>query len=148
MSEQNNIPQSPTELPLMGFPELDAPAAPVQSVQEPAAEPDIPKVESTTEEPVKKYPSAENHTDSIPILSDYRYLNSIATDTAIIFVVCILLIYLILCALYESFFVPFAVILAVNFLALNFSTITLMLIAGAAGLAIFLGKEKKGGGRK
>jgi chromate transporter len=42
----------------------------------------------------------------------------------------------------------FAVMLVVNFLALNFSTITLMLIAGAAGLAIFLGKEKKGGGRK
>ena len=36
-------------------------------------------------------------------------------NTAIIFVICILLIYLILCALYESFFVPFAVILAVPF---------------------------------
>ncbi|MBQ7855776.1 MAG: efflux RND transporter permease subunit [Alistipes sp.] len=36
-------------------------------------------------------------------------------NTAIIFVICILLIYLILCALYESFVVPFAVILAVPF---------------------------------
>ena len=36
-------------------------------------------------------------------------------NTAVIFVICILLIYLILCALYESFFVPFAVILAVPF---------------------------------
>ena len=36
MSEQNNAPVSPTALPLMGFPELDAPAAPVQSVQQPA----------------------------------------------------------------------------------------------------------------
>ncbi len=35
------------------------------------------------------------------------------SNTAIIFGICILLIYLILCALYESFFVPFAVILAV-----------------------------------
>ncbi len=34
-------------------------------------------------------------------------------NAAIIFGICILLIYLILCALYESFFVPFAVILAV-----------------------------------
>ena len=37
------------------------------------------------------------------------------SNTAIIFVICILLIYLILCALYESFFIPFAVILAVPF---------------------------------
>ena len=35
------------------------------------------------------------------------------SNTAIIFGICILLIYLILSALYESFFVPFAVILAV-----------------------------------
>lgn len=34
-------------------------------------------------------------------------------NTLYIFIVCILLIYLILCALYESFFVPFAVILSV-----------------------------------
>ncbi len=34
-------------------------------------------------------------------------------NTAIIFVICIALIYLILCALYESFFIPFAVILTV-----------------------------------
>lgn len=39
MSEQNNTPVSPTTLPLMGLPELDAPAAPVQSVQEPAVSP-------------------------------------------------------------------------------------------------------------
>jgi hypothetical protein len=36
-----------------------------------------------------------------------------SSNTAIIFGICILLIYLILCALYESFFIPFAVILAV-----------------------------------
>ncbi len=35
------------------------------------------------------------------------------SNTAIIFGICLLLIYLILCALYESFFIPFAVILAV-----------------------------------
>lgn len=35
--------------------------------------------------------------------------------TAIIFIICITLIYLILAALYESFFVPFAVILAIPF---------------------------------
>jgi HAE1 family hydrophobic/amphiphilic exporter-1 len=34
-------------------------------------------------------------------------------NTVIIFVICITLIYLILCALYESFFIPFAVILTV-----------------------------------
>ena len=34
-------------------------------------------------------------------------------NTAIIFIICIALIYLILCALYESFFIPFAVILTV-----------------------------------
>ena len=72
------VPEEP-----MATPEAPREEAPME---EPAAEPDTPKVESTTEEPVKKYPSAENHTDSIPLLSDYRYLNSIATDTAIIFV--------------------------------------------------------------
>ncbi len=34
-------------------------------------------------------------------------------NTVIIFIICIVLIYLILCALYESFFIPFAVILTV-----------------------------------
>jgi chromate transporter len=42
----------------------------------------------------------------------------------------------------------FAVMLAVNFLSLKFSTITLMLISGAVGLGIFLIKERKGGGAK
>ena len=42
----------------------------------------------------------------------------------------------------------FAVMLAVNFLSLKFSTITLMLISGAVGLGIFLVKERKGGGAK
>jgi HAE1 family hydrophobic/amphiphilic exporter-1 len=36
-----------------------------------------------------------------------------ASNTAIIFGICVLLIYLLLCALYESFFVPFAVIFAI-----------------------------------
>lgn len=36
-------------------------------------------------------------------------------NTAIIFVICTIFVYLILCGLYESFFVPFAVILAVPF---------------------------------
>ena len=36
-------------------------------------------------------------------------------NTVVIFIVCILLIYLILCALYESFFIPLAVILSVPF---------------------------------
>lgn len=42
----------------------------------------------------------------------------------------------------------FAVMLAVNFLSLKFSTITLMLISGAVGLGIFLIKEWKDGGAK
>lgn len=42
-----------------------------------------------------------------------REENETGSNTAIIFGICILFIYLILCALYESFFVPFAVILAV-----------------------------------
>jgi chromate transporter len=42
----------------------------------------------------------------------------------------------------------FAVMLAVNFLSLKFSTITLTLISGAVGLGIFLAKERKGGGAK
>ena len=41
-----------------------------------------------------------------------------------------------------------AVMLVVNFLSLKFSSITLMLIAGAVGLAVFLVKGKKGGGGK
>ena len=41
----------------------------------------------------------------------------------------------------------FAVMLAVNFLSVRFSSITLMLIAGAVSLAIFLAKEQKGGGK-
>ena len=41
----------------------------------------------------------------------------------------------------------FAVMLAVNFLSVRFSSITLMLIAGAVSLAIFLAKERKGGGK-
>lgn len=39
----------------------------------------------------------------------------------------------------------FAVMLAVNFLALRFSSITLMLIAGLVGLLAFLMKGRKGG---
>ena len=42
----------------------------------------------------------------------------------------------------------FAVMLTVNFLSLKFSSITLMLIAGAVSLGIFLAKERKGGGAK
>ena len=38
----------------------------------------------------------------------------------------------------------FAVMLLVNFLSLRFSAITLMLIAGAVGLLVFLGKKKGG----
>ena len=41
-----------------------------------------------------------------------------------------------------------AVMLVVNFLSLKFSSITLMLIAGAVGLAVFLVKGQKGGGGK
>ena len=42
-----------------------------------------------------------------------REENQQSSNTVIIFGICILMIYLILCALYESFLVPFAVILAV-----------------------------------
>ena len=42
----------------------------------------------------------------------------------------------------------FAVMLAVNFLSLKFSSITLMLLAGSVSLLIFLRKEKKGGAVK
>ena len=42
----------------------------------------------------------------------------------------------------------FAVMLAVNFLSLKFSSITLLLMAGAVSLAIFLGKQRKGGAGK
>ena len=42
----------------------------------------------------------------------------------------------------------FAVMLTVNFLSLKFSSITLMLIAGAVGLIVFLAKKRKGGGAK
>ena len=42
----------------------------------------------------------------------------------------------------------FAVMLTINFLSLKFSSITLMLIAGAAGLILFLVKERKGGAAK
>lgn len=42
-----------------------------------------------------------------------REENQSGSNTAIIFGICIILIYLILCALYESFLIPFAVILAV-----------------------------------
>jgi len=42
----------------------------------------------------------------------------------------------------------FAVMLTVNFLSLKFSSITLMLIAGTVSLAIFLAKDRKGGGKK
>ena len=41
-----------------------------------------------------------------------------------------------------------AVMLAVNFLSLKFSSITLMILAGAVGLAVFLAKGQKGGGGK
>lgn len=40
---------------------------------------------------------------------------STSNATTMVFIVCILFIYLILCALYESLFIPFAVILAVPF---------------------------------
>ena len=39
----------------------------------------------------------------------------------------------------------FAVMLAVNFLSLKFSSIALMILAGVVSLLIFLAKEKKGG---
>ena len=39
----------------------------------------------------------------------------------------------------------FGVMLAVNFLSLNFSTITLLIIAGTVSLAVFVIKERKGG---
>lgn len=42
----------------------------------------------------------------------------------------------------------FAVMLAVNFLSLNFSSITLMIIAGTVGLVIFLAQTRKGGDTK
>ena len=42
----------------------------------------------------------------------------------------------------------FAVMLAVNFLSLKFSSISLMLIAGATGLIVFLVNRKKGGAAK
>ena len=42
----------------------------------------------------------------------------------------------------------FAVMLTVNFLSLKFSSIALMLIAGAAGLVVFLIKRQKGGAAK
>lgn len=42
-----------------------------------------------------------------------REENQSGSNTSIIFGICIILIYLILCALYESFLIPFAVILAV-----------------------------------
>jgi len=41
----------------------------------------------------------------------------------------------------------FAVMLAVNFLSLKFSSITLLLISGAVGLGAFLVKGQKGGGK-
>lgn len=40
---------------------------------------------------------------------------STGTSTVIIFIVCVVFIYLILCALYESFFIPVAIILSVPF---------------------------------
>ena len=39
----------------------------------------------------------------------------------------------------------FAVMLTVNFLSLNFSSLTLLLIAGAVGIGAFLAKGRKGG---
>lgn len=42
----------------------------------------------------------------------------------------------------------FAVMLVVNFLSLNVSSIALMLLAGVVSLVIFLVKEQKGGGKK
>ena len=41
----------------------------------------------------------------------------------------------------------FAAMLAVNFLSLKFSSITLMLIAGIVSLGIFLAKQRKGGAK-
>ena len=40
---------------------------------------------------------------------------SVGNTAALVFVVCVIFIYLILCALYESLFIPFAVILSVPF---------------------------------
>jgi len=42
----------------------------------------------------------------------------------------------------------FGAMMVVNFLSLNFSAITLMLLAGAVSLAIFMVKGQKGGGEK
>ena len=44
--------------------------------------------------------------------------------------------------------IAFAVMLAVNFLSLNFSSITLLILAGAVSLGVFLGKKQKGGDGK
>ena len=41
-----------------------------------------------------------------------------------------------------------AVMLAVNFLSLNFSTIALLILAGAVSLGLFLASERKGGSGK
>ena len=40
------------------------------------------------------------------------------------------------------------VMLAVNFLSLNFSTIALLILAGAVSLGLFLASERKGGSEK
>lgn len=42
----------------------------------------------------------------------------------------------------------FAIMLAVNFLSLKFSTITLLILAGIVGCFVFLMKERKGGAGK
>lgn len=80
-------PMAPDEKPEAESP-MEEPEMPKgeSPMEEPAAEPEMPKSESPMEEPPKKYPVAENYTDKVPLLSDYRYQNSIATDTAIIFV--------------------------------------------------------------
>lgn len=72
--------ESPMEEPESPMEEPESP------MEEPAAEPEMPKSESPMEEPPKKYPVVENYTDEVTLLSDYRFQNSIATDTAIIFV--------------------------------------------------------------
>ncbi len=71
MSEQNNTPVSPTTLPLMGMPEMDTPAAPVQSVQEPAVSPlslglEAPAAPVAAEEPAA--PKAVEIPETKPLL--------------------------------------------------------------------------------
>ncbi len=49
----------------------------------------------------------------ISILADWREESNQSNTTIVIFAICLLMVYLLLSALYESFFVPFAVLLSV-----------------------------------